>query len=88
MRKNRKYRSPMARVGYGKIASVRGLHPSGFQEVIIHKAGQLDGLNPERQAVRIGASVGNRKRSRIHERADELGLRILNRRQIDRKGDI
>ena len=31
MRKNRKYRSPMARVGYGKIASARGLHPSGFQ---------------------------------------------------------
>ena len=28
MRKNRKYRSPMARVGYGKVAAARGLHPS------------------------------------------------------------
>ncbi len=88
MRKNRKYRSPMARVGYGKIASARGLHPSGFEEVLIHKADHLDGLNPERQAVRIGAGVGNRKRSRIHDRADELGIRVLNRRQIQRKGDI
>tara|TARA_B100000459_G_C8584231_1_gene204800 strand:+ start:753 stop:1439 length:687 start_codon:yes stop_codon:yes gene_type:complete len=88
MRKNRKYRSPMARVGYGKVASARDLHPSGFREVMIHKSEQLDGLDPERQAVRIGASVGNRKRSRIHERADELGLRILNRRQINRKGDL
>ena len=88
MRKNRKYRSPMARVGYGKVAAARGLHPSGFEEVIVHKADHLDGLDPERQAVRIGSSVGNRKRSRIHDRADELGLRVLNRRQIDKRGDL
>ena len=88
MRKNLKYRSPMARVGYGKVSTARGLHPSGFEEVMVHKSDQLDGLDPEKQAVRIGSSVGNRKRSRIHERADELGLRILNRRQIQRKGGI
>ena len=88
MRKNLKYRSPMARVGYGKVSTARGLHPSGFEEVMVHKSDQLDGLDPEKQAVRIGSSVGNLKRSRIHERADELGLRILNRRQIQRKGGI
>ena len=88
MRKNRKYRSPMARVGYGKVAAARGLHPSGFEEILVHKADHLDGLDPERQAVRIGSSVGNRKRARIHERADELGLRVLNRRQIDKRGDL
>ena len=88
MRKNRKYRSPMARVGYGKIAVARGLHPSGFADVLIHNAEELDGLDPETQAVRIGSSVGNRKRIRIHERADELGLRVLNRRQIEGKGDL
>ena len=48
----------------------------------------LDGLDPERQAVRVGASVGNRKRTKIHDRADDLGLRVLNRRKINRKGDI
>jgi len=88
MRQNRKYRSPMARIGYGKIAAARGLHPSGFEEVMVHAADQLDGLDPERQAVRIGSSVGNRKRSRIHDRADDLGLRVLNRRPIERKGDL
>ncbi|MEE2625137.1 MAG: eL32 family ribosomal protein [Candidatus Thermoplasmatota archaeon] len=55
---------------------------------MVHAAGQLDGLDPERQAVRIGSSVGNRKRSRIHDRADDLGLRVLNRRPIERKGDL
>ena len=78
----------MARIGYGKIATARGLHTSGFEEVMVHAADQLDGLDPERQAVRIGSSVGNRKRSRIHDRADDLGLRVLNRRPIERKGDL
>ena len=87
-RKNRKYRSPMVRVGYGKLAAVRGLHPSGFEEVLVSAAGDLDGLDPERQAVRISASVGNRKRASIHDRADDLGLRVLNRRRFARKGDL
>ncbi len=87
-RVNKKYRSPMARVGYRKIASVRGLHPSGFEEVMVHKPTDLDGIDPERQAVRIGARVGNRKRAQIHDRADDLGLRVLNRRRFQRKGDM
>ena len=87
-RMNRKYRSPMARVGYRKIASVRGLHPSGFKEAMVHKPADLDGIDPERQAVRIGSRVGNRKRAQIHDRADDLGLRVLNRRRFERKGDL
>ena len=88
MRLNRKYRPPMARIGYRKIASARDLHPSGFQEVLVHKPSDMDGLDPERQAVRIGATVGNRKRISIHERANDLGLRVLNRRRIERRGDL
>jgi len=87
-RLNMKYRSPMARIGYGKIAAVRGLHSSGFEEVLIHKLGDLESLNPEIQAIKIGASVGNRKRLAIHDRADDLGIRVLNRRRISRKGDL
>jgi len=87
-RLNMKYRTPMVRVGYGKISAVRGLHPSGFEDVLVNQPSDLDGLDPERQAIRVGASVGNRKRAKIHDRADDLGLRILNRRKITRKGDI
>jgi len=87
-RLNMKYRTPMARVGYGKISAVRGLHPSGFEDVLVNQPSDLDGLDPERQAIRVGASVGNRKRAKIHDRADDLGLRVLNRRKITRKGDI
>tara|TARA_B100001250_G_scaffold162173_1_gene139283 strand:- start:949 stop:1605 length:657 start_codon:yes stop_codon:yes gene_type:complete len=87
-RLNMKYRTPMVRVGYGKISAVRGLHPSGFEDVLVNQPSDLDGLDPERQAIRVGASVGNRKRTKIHDRADDLGLRVLNRRKITRKGDI
>ena len=87
-RLNMKYRTPMARVGYGKISAVRGLHSSGFEDVLVNQPSDLDGLDPERQAIRIGASVGNRKRAKIHDRADDLGLRVLNRRKINRKGDV
>ena len=35
-RLNMKYRTPMARVGYGKISSVRGLHSSGFEDILVN----------------------------------------------------
>jgi large subunit ribosomal protein L32e len=81
MRKNRKYRPPMARIGFGKLASVRGLHPSGFREVMVHRPDDLDDIDPNTEAARVGARVGGRKRAVIHERADELGIRVLNRRR-------
>ena len=80
-RKNRKYRSPMARVGYGKVAAARDLHPSGFREVLVHRPEDLDGIDPAVQAARVGGTVGGRTRALIHERADELGIRVLNRRR-------
>ena len=88
MRLNRKYRPPMVRIGYRKISSARGLHPSGFEEVMVHNQNDLEGLDPETQAIRISARVGNRKRLEIHDRANSLGIRVLNQRKIVRKGDL
>ena len=80
-RRNFKYRSSLVRVGHGKVAAARGLHPSGFQEVMVHTLNDLDGIDPETQAARIGRTVGGRRRELLHERADELGVRVLNRRR-------
>ena len=80
-RKNKKWRTPMARVGFGKVSDVRGLHPSGFAEVMVHRPDDLDQIDPKTEAARIGRRVGNRKRAVIHEKADELGIRVLNRRR-------
>ena len=80
-RRNFKYRGSLVRIGHGKVAAARGLHPSGFSEVMVHNVGDLDGIDPAVEAARIGSAVGGRKRATIHARADELGIRVLNRRR-------
>jgi large subunit ribosomal protein L32e len=65
-------------VGYRGPANSRGFHPSGSTEVLVHKPAQLDDLIAERDAVRIGRTVGARKRAMILKRASELGLHVLN----------
>jgi large subunit ribosomal protein L32e len=82
MRVNKKYRQNMARIGYGTNAKVRNRHPSGFEEVLVYRPGDLEGLDPKKQAARIGHQVGTRKRIAIEDRADELGIRILNRGSV------
>lgn len=80
-RRNYKYRSSLVRVGHGKVAAARGLHPSGFREVMVQNPNDLDNIDPETEAARVGRSVGGRKREQIYSRADELGIRVLNRRR-------
>ena len=80
-RRNFKYRSSLVRVGHGKVAAARGLHPSGFREVMVHNTGDLEIIDPETEAARVGKTVGGRKREQIYSRADELGIRVLNRRR-------
>ncbi|HEC82129.1 MAG TPA: 50S ribosomal protein L32e [Thermoplasmatales archaeon] len=78
-RRNLRYRPPLVRIGFRGPKEVRGLHPSGFEEILVYRVEDLDGINPSHQAVRIGATVGTRKRLEIKTKADELGIRILNR---------
>ncbi|MBS74144.1 MAG: 50S ribosomal protein L32e [Euryarchaeota archaeon] len=80
-RRNFKYRGSLVRIGHGKVNAASGLHPSGFEEVMVHNTRDLDQIDAETQAARIGATVGGRKRENIHARADELGIRVLNRRR-------
>ena len=80
-RRNYKYRGSLVRIGHGKVAAARFLHPSGFREVMVHNTADLEAIDPETEAARVGASVGGRKREHIYARADELGVRVLNRRR-------
>nr|AKQ01974.1 LSU ribosomal protein L32e [uncultured euryarchaeote Rifle_16ft_4_minimus_309] len=73
------YRWNVPSIGYRGPREVRGLHPSGFQEVLVHNVRQLDGLDPKKQAVRVAHAVGTRKRELIEQACDDKGLRVLNR---------
>ena len=80
MRTRRKYRPPVASISYRGPAAARGLHPSGFAEVVVHRPADLEAIDPQREAARIAATVGDRKREVIEARAAELKIRVLNSR--------
>ncbi len=71
-------RIPIVDAGFRGPRSVRGLHPSGFREVLVHTPGDLDKIDASRSAARIGSTVGSRKREIIEKRAQELNIRVLN----------
>ncbi|QLH75731.1 MAG: 50S ribosomal protein L32e [Methanomassiliicoccales archaeon] len=73
------YRPTIVSIGFRGPAEVRGLHPSGFEEVMVFNPSQLDALDPKVQAARIGGTVGSKKRKDIISKADEIGIRVLNR---------
>jgi large subunit ribosomal protein L32e len=79
LRRHFGYRWNLPSVGYRGPRAVRGLHPSGFQEVLVHHERQLHKLDAKTQAVRIAHGVGARKRELIEKACDERGLRVLNR---------
>ena len=61
-RRNYKYRGSLVRIGHGKVAEARFLHPSGFREIMVHNIADLETVDPETQAARVGSTVGGRKR--------------------------
>jgi len=64
--------------GFRTPKAVRGKHPSGFEEVRVHNTDDLEGIDGDKQAVRIASKVGGRKRERIEELAEDNGVRVLN----------
>jgi large subunit ribosomal protein L32e len=67
------------RIGYRNPPAIRGLHPGGSREVLVHNEGELEGL--EDVLVRIGSMVGARKREVLEKKADSMKLRVLNKRK-------
>ena len=78
MRINLKYRPARVRVGFRGPKKVRGLHSSGFEEVMVYNKKDLEKIDPKTQAGRIGSSVGTRKRMDIEKEAEKQKIRILN----------
>ena len=73
---------PLVKVGYRGPKKARGLHPSGYNDRLIHNIRDLEKLNPKVDAARIGHSVGRRKRIDIISKANTLGVKVLNKGNI------
>jgi large subunit ribosomal protein L32e len=81
-REQKKAKGALPKPGFGSPVAVRGMHPSGFFEVLVTSLKDLEGLDPKTQAVRLGATVGTRKRTIIQEQAVSAGLKVLNARVV------
>ncbi len=65
-------------MGYKGPKIARGLHPSGYREVIVYNAQDLSTIDLSTQAARIAHTVGKRKRASIIAEAKKLNVKILN----------
>jgi len=77
-RKGIKGKGQTVEAGFRTPTATRGLHPSGFEEVHVHNTDDLEGVDGDTEAVRIGSTVGARKREAIEEQAEQQGVRVLN----------
>lgn len=64
----------LPRIGYRTACKVRGLHPSGCREKLVFTTKDLE----KGFAVRLGGTLGKRKRSAIIAEAKKMGLKVLN----------
>ncbi len=84
VRLKRKYAKDSPNPGYGSPKKVRGLHPSGLTDNLVHRPADLEELEPEEDGVRIASDVGNRKKEVILEEAHEKGLHVFNAKTIEK----
>jgi hypothetical protein len=73
----------LVKVGYKGPRKSRGLHPSGYNDILIFNVKDLTKINPKIDAVRIAHTVGNKKRIDIVTEATKLKMKILNPGKIE-----
>ena len=74
---------PLVKVGYKGPRKSRGLHPSGYNDILVFNVKDLTKIDPKVDAVRIAHGVGNKKRIEIVTEATKLKMKILNPGKIE-----
>ena len=69
---------PLAKIGYARPASLRGRHPLGMREVMVHRPQDLEPIDPKLFVARIAHTVGENKRLLILVEAERRGIHVLN----------
>ncbi len=73
-------RPGLVKVGYRGPKVARGLHPSGYTDNVVFRVEDLKALQPSSDGIRLGHSVGTRKRVRILKVAMQQKFKIFNGR--------
>ncbi len=77
-RKHIKAKGALAQVGYGSPVAVKGLHPSGYADILVNNVDDIEKIDASIEAIRIARTVGSRKKAMIEDKAAELGIKVLN----------
>lgn len=73
-------RPGLVKVGYGGPKPSKGLHPSGYTDNLVFTFEDLDRLDPKKDGIRFGHSLGTKKRKEIIRKAVEKKFKIFNAR--------
>jgi large subunit ribosomal protein L32e len=82
MRRKKKGWPATVSTGYRGPKIARDLHPSGYREALVFTVEDLGEVDPKTHAIRIGHTVGGRKRVRIITEARRREFLILNVRKV------
>src|SRR3989337_670789 len=82
MRRKIKGWPPMVSTGYKGPKIARGLHPSGYREVLVHNTKEIIEIDPKTQAARIAHTVGRKKRAQIIAEARAKKVVVLNAKEV------
>jgi large subunit ribosomal protein L32e len=77
-RKKKKLGVKSPSIGYRGPKKVRGLHPSGYIEVIISTFDDLKNLNNNKHGLKISGKLGAKKRIALTDYCQRRGFKILN----------
>lgn len=77
LRRQRKAKGSLVKIGFGSPAAVRGLHASGYKEVLVYRPEEVRGVQ-KTEAIRIARTVGKKKQAEIEKAAKELNIKVLN----------
>jgi len=70
-------------IGWSSPSEVRSLNKEGKKDVMISNINQLEKVNKATDSVLLSASVGNKNKIIILEKAKELGLSVSNIKDVD-----
>jgi len=82
MRRKIKGWPPMVSTGYKGPKVARGLHPSGYREVLVHNVQEVAEIDSTTQVARIAHTVGKKKRTQIIAEARKKKIKILNAKEV------
>lgn len=78
MREDEKSKPAVVKIGYRSAKIIRGLHPSGYEEVHVQSLRDFQKIDTKTQAARFASGIGEKKRKIFADKAKELGIKVLN----------